>query len=154
MIFVTHALPVNVAGEPELDRSAVWDGLVPIEMGGRDGYYHNETFHVRVPPEAEAHPIWRIVDEPVRNRQILAQMPQFYGTNQGDRLKPAATALGFCDRPIGSSGVMPIFSCEPFGRGRTLAMLTDSTAGWLTVLPASNSSRATAKSRRVGFGRL
>ena len=28
MIFVTHALPVNVAGEPELDRSAVWDGLV------------------------------------------------------------------------------------------------------------------------------
>ena len=28
MIFVTHALPVNVAGEPELGRSAVWDGLV------------------------------------------------------------------------------------------------------------------------------
>ncbi len=28
MIFVTHALPVNVAGEPELDRSAVWAGLV------------------------------------------------------------------------------------------------------------------------------
>ena len=28
MIFVTHALPVNVAGEPQLGRSAVWDGLV------------------------------------------------------------------------------------------------------------------------------
>jgi len=28
MIFVTHALPVNVAGEPQLDRSAVWNGLV------------------------------------------------------------------------------------------------------------------------------
>ena len=28
MIFVTHALPVNVAGVPELGRSAVWDGLV------------------------------------------------------------------------------------------------------------------------------
>ena len=26
MIFVTHALPVNVAGEPHLDRAAVWDG--------------------------------------------------------------------------------------------------------------------------------
>jgi hypothetical protein len=25
---------------------------------------------------------------------------------------------------------MPIFSCEPFGRGRTFAMLTDSTVGW------------------------
>jgi len=28
MIFVSHALAVNAAGEPELDRSAVWDGLV------------------------------------------------------------------------------------------------------------------------------
>jgi len=28
MIFVTHQLPVNVAGEPRLDRAAVWDGLV------------------------------------------------------------------------------------------------------------------------------
>jgi hypothetical protein len=28
MIFVTHQLPVNVPGEPHLDRSAVWDGLV------------------------------------------------------------------------------------------------------------------------------
>ncbi len=28
MIFVTHQLTVNVAGEPRLDRAAVWDGLV------------------------------------------------------------------------------------------------------------------------------
>ena len=28
MIFVTHALPVNVPGEPRLDRPNVWDGLV------------------------------------------------------------------------------------------------------------------------------
>jgi hypothetical protein len=28
MIFVTHQLPVNVEGEPHLDRAAVWDGLL------------------------------------------------------------------------------------------------------------------------------
>ena len=28
MIFVSHALPVNVPGEPVLDRAAVWEGLV------------------------------------------------------------------------------------------------------------------------------
>lgn len=28
MIYVTHQLPVNVAGEPVLDRAAVWAGLV------------------------------------------------------------------------------------------------------------------------------
>jgi hypothetical protein len=28
MIYVSHRLPVNVPGEPRLDRVAVWDGLV------------------------------------------------------------------------------------------------------------------------------
>jgi hypothetical protein len=28
MIFVSHQLPVNEPGEPELDRARVWDGLV------------------------------------------------------------------------------------------------------------------------------
>lgn len=28
MIYVSHQLPVNVEGEPYLDRAAVWDGLV------------------------------------------------------------------------------------------------------------------------------
>jgi Domain of unknown function (DUF1857) len=28
MIFVSHQLPVNVPGEPHLNRAAVWDGLV------------------------------------------------------------------------------------------------------------------------------
>ncbi len=28
MIFVSHQLPVNVEGQPRLDRTAVWDGLV------------------------------------------------------------------------------------------------------------------------------
>jgi hypothetical protein len=28
MIFVTHQLPVNVPGEPHLDRAAVWNGLL------------------------------------------------------------------------------------------------------------------------------
>ena len=28
MIFVTHQLPVNVPGQPHLDRAAGWDGLV------------------------------------------------------------------------------------------------------------------------------
>ncbi|MCZ0984792.1 SRPBCC family protein [Streptomyces diastatochromogenes] len=28
MIFVSHVIPVNEAGEPRLDRAAVWEGLV------------------------------------------------------------------------------------------------------------------------------
>ena len=59
-------------------------------------------------------------------------MPMFDGTNLIDRLKPAATALGFPSAPLPGSGVVTVFSCQTFGRGRTFAMATDSTVAWGT----------------------
>jgi uncharacterized membrane protein len=121
-------------------QNTVWDGLIPADMGrgpatgniaGRPGVW-NGSFKVKVPPEAERHPIWRIVDDPVKNRQVLDQMPPFSGTNLIRRLKPAATALGYTDQPVGEVGIMPVFSCETYGKGRTFAMSTDTTYAWGT----------------------
>jgi hypothetical protein len=78
----------------------------------------------------EDHPIWRIVDDPVRNKQILARMPIFTGSNLVERLKPASMALGYSDRALPRVGVMPVFACEAYGKGRTFAMTTDTTADW------------------------
>jgi uncharacterized membrane protein len=111
----------------------VWDGLIPVDMSGRGearSEYYDGTFRAIIPPEAALHPIWRIVDDPIRNREVLSRMPQFHGTNLTDRLKPAATALGFSDRPLVGSNVVTVFSCQTFGRGRTFAMATDSTVAW------------------------
>jgi uncharacterized membrane protein len=121
-------------------QDTVWDGLIPSDMrrgpamgniAGRPGVW-NGSFRVKVPREAERHPIWRIVDDPERNREILAQMPPFTGTNLIRKLKPAATALGYTDQPIGEVGIMPVFSCETYGKGRTFAMSTDTTYAWGT----------------------
>ena len=113
----------------------VWDGLIPVDMSGRgtarSGYYDG-SFRVVIPPQAAEHPIWRIVDEPIRNREVLARMPMFHGTNLIDRLKPAATALGLSEGALPGSGVVTVFSCQTFGRGRTFAMATDSTVAWGT----------------------
>jgi len=131
-----------------------WDGMIPIDMSG-DGPgmaspYYNGEFRVVVPPSAESHPIWRIVDDPARNRQILDRMPRFFGTNLTDRLKPAGVLLGLSDRPISGNGQFaqnaqgassrrragaraggsPIFSAQPYGKGRSFAMSTDSTVSW------------------------
>ena len=57
-------------------------------------------------------------------------MPAFTGTNLTNRLKPAATALGLSDREIPGSGIVTVFSCQSFGRGRTFAMATDTTRDW------------------------
>ena len=113
----------------------VWDGLIPVDMSGRGparSPYYDGSFRVVVPPRAAEHPIWRIVDDPVRNREVLARMPMFHGTNLTDRLKPAATALGLSEAPLPGSGVVTVFSCQTFGRGRTFAMATDSTVAWGT----------------------
>jgi len=120
----------------------VWDGLIPVDMSGRGpgrSEYVDGTFRVVIPPKAVDHPIWRIVDDPERNRQVLDRMPMFGGTNLTDRLKPAATVLGLSDRPLPGpgSGLVTVFSCQRFGRGRTFAMATDTTYAWGTEFEKS-----------------
>jgi uncharacterized membrane protein len=135
---------VMIGGNTSFDsgfwQSTVWDGLIPADMGAgpalgniaqRPGVWGG-PFRVKVPKEAARHPIWRIVDDPVKNREALDAMPPFSGTNLIRRLKPAATALGYSDRPIADVGIMPVFSCESFGKGRTFAMSTDTTYAWGT----------------------
>ena len=103
-----------------------WDKLIPFDMTGRRDYL-NVTFRVQIPPEAQTHPIWRLLDDPVQNRRALQAMPSFRGTNLIARVKPAAKLLGQSSRELPRVGQMPIFGCESYGRGRTFAMATDST---------------------------
>lgn len=57
-------------------------------------------------------------------------MPQFFGTNYILRLKPAATLLAQSATPIPQAGIMPIFACQSYGKGRTFAFAPDTTADW------------------------
>lgn len=144
-----------------------WDGMIPVDMSGTatgsDGTLRDYPFKVQIPPEAESHPIWHIVDDPAKNREVLGRMPQFYGTNLTDRLKPAATVLGLAavrlpgqlqrlrgvqprqprraaTRKDGLSpaqsaqgeSLLPVFSCQTYGKGRTFAFSSDTTYGWGT----------------------
>jgi uncharacterized membrane protein len=110
----------------------VWDELIPVDMkGGMIGRgFLDHKFRVRIPDEALSHPIWKMVDDPEQNRRILEAMPPFFGTNYMDRLKPAATILAVSATPIPRAGIMPIFACQPYGRGRSFAFAPDTTADW------------------------
>lgn len=109
-----------------------WDKLIPIDMAGGtigQGWLYHQ-FSVTVPDEALAHPIWRILEDPQQNKQAVAKMPVFHGTNYMQRLKPAATVLASSAQPIPNAGIMPIFAAQSYGRGRTFAFAPDSTADW------------------------
>ena len=87
-------------GSGDWDQTA-WDGMIPVDMrehGVPDSEFAVSAFKVSIPPSVIEHPIWRIVDDPERNREVLARMPMFTGTNLIYRLKPAATVLGLSDR--------------------------------------------------------
>src|SRR6516165_4618039 len=112
-----------------------WDKLIPVDMSGQANSPGRGTcwglqFKINVPKAAEDHPIWRIVDDPAKNRQVLARMPMFTGSNLIERIKPGAMALGYSDRALPRVGVMPVFACESYGKGRTFAMTTDTTVDW------------------------
>jgi uncharacterized membrane protein len=114
-----------------------WDKLIPVDMSGQAnspgrGTCWNLQFKITIPKAAEDHPVWRIVDDPAKNKQILARMPIFTGSNLVERLKPGAMALGYSDRALPRVGVMPVFACESYGKGRTFAMTTDTTQDWGT----------------------
>ncbi len=106
-----------------------WEKLISFDMTGRRDYL-NQTFGVDVPKEAESHPIWNLVDDPEQNRIALRSMPLFGGTNLISRVKPAATLLGQTRSPLSRVGIMPVFACQTYGRGRTFAMSTDTTLSW------------------------
>jgi uncharacterized membrane protein len=110
----------------------VWDQLIPVDMQGgvqgRGWLYHQ--FNVRVPADVETHPIWRIVEDAAQNRRVLDAMPPFGGTNYIQRLKPAATSLAVSASEIPGAGIMTIFACESYGRGRTFAFAPDTTVDW------------------------
>ncbi len=106
-----------------------WEQLIPLDMTGRRDYLY-QSFRVDVPERAQSHPIWKLLDDPEKNRAALAAMPPFSGTNLISRVKPAATVLGQTQMPLQRVGIMPIFACQTYGRGRTFAMASDTTVEW------------------------
>jgi uncharacterized membrane protein len=111
-----------------------WDGMIPVDMSGAAGLGAGTIWNVQirtvVPPDAESHPIWHIVDDPLKNHEVLARIPALFGTNRTDRLKPAATVLGVAGVALQGVVAMPIFTCQTYGRGRSFAMSSDSTVDW------------------------
>ncbi len=111
----------------------IWDGMIPVDMSGRQqgyGTIWNVNFQFQVPAETESHPVWRIVDDPRKNHEILQRIPPFYGTNRTDRVKPAATVLANSSVPLDGSGIIPVLTCQSFGKGRSVAFSPDSTVDW------------------------
>lgn len=115
------------------DESVV-DKMIPVDMLGRNEWYvENEEFRIDVTDEGLRHPIMQIDRDLKRNRAIWKMCPPFFGHNRVQRAKPAATVLALHPEERNLYGKTVILAVQQYGRGRSMAMTTDTTAGWGTA---------------------
>jgi uncharacterized membrane protein len=111
-------------GAGKWDRT-VWEQMIPVDMKTEADGYTWETVTPQIPDEARQHPLWHLDEDPDRCARILAAHPPFLGFNLVNRAKPAARVLAWHE---GLS--MPLIAVQPYGRGRSMAFLSDAAGGW------------------------
>ena len=117
-------------GSGGYDESAL-DKLLPVDMDGRaDGYYEDIEFAWEITPDGRDHPVMQIDPDPERNRRIWAELPDFKGFNKVTRAKPAATTLAVHPVYRTPYGKRVLLAVQHYGKGRSMAFTSDTTAGW------------------------
>jgi len=115
------------------DESIV-DKMLPVDMLGRFEEYVDdvggEGFKWQLTEEGRVHALMRLVADPVKNEHVWGKMPPFFGYNRIVRAKPAATVLAVHADDENLYGKHVMLAVQPYGRGRSMAFTTDSTAGW------------------------
>lgn len=102
-----------------------WEKITPVDMVEYGHGYSNQATELLIPEAARTHPIWRIDPNPAENERILASHPPFYGFHDIRRAKPGATNIG-----LHAEGQGPLITVQSYGRGRSMAFLSDTNGGW------------------------
>ena len=113
---------------------SVIDKLLPVDMRGRDDgfrrYDRSSPVKWKISEDGLRHPIMRLVPDPDKNAEIWRNMPPFYGFNYVERAKPAATVLAVHPTKGNTFGPHVMLAVQQYGRGRAMAFVPDTTAGW------------------------
>jgi uncharacterized membrane protein len=103
-----------------------WEKIIPVDMLEYGDGFFEHSFGIEVPLSVRNHPIWQISPDPVENAAIIAGHPALTGMNRVRRAKPGALVLAV--RPEADNE--PVFAVQSYGRGRSIAYLSDPNGGW------------------------
>jgi uncharacterized membrane protein len=103
--------------------------VLPVEMSATEMDYREFTPHLT--PAGEKHPVLRLQPGGASRQKALQQLPKLAGAMKVDGLAPQSTALLVHPELKGKDGQpMPVVAVREVGRGRTLAVTTDSLWRW------------------------
>ena len=109
--------------------------VLPVDLAGIpvDGprAFSTDSFKPRLTPAARNHPVTSLSLDPKANEARWAALPALQGINRVARLQPGASALLVHPSQTTTDGKpAPVLAVNNVGKGRTLALLTDSAWNW------------------------
>jgi uncharacterized membrane protein len=108
---------------------------VILRSGPDRNDYRPVTQRMELTSEGMMHPITRLVADPKENRRIWQELTDLDALNVIAGTKPNATVLGvssgrFNTQPNNHDAPAPLLAVQRFGKGRTLALMSDYTWKW------------------------
>ena len=101
--------------------------VLPVELDGKGSYQSRGPVHAALTAAGKKHPITRLLPDPKVNEETWSKLPALSGLNQvrSVRGETLLTATG-----EGSQTGAPLLAIGRFGKGRTLALMTDDAWRW------------------------
>jgi uncharacterized membrane protein len=105
--------------------SALKEAL-PVELDGKGTYQNGGALRPALTAAGKAHPITRLLPDPRSNEEAWGKMPPLTAYNQvrAARGETLVTASG------DGAGALPLLTVGRFGKGRTLALMSDEAWRW------------------------
>ncbi len=103
------------------------NGLLPVELDGKGDYEMNTNLQTSLAAAGKAHPVTRIFPDPRANEEAWKKVPSLTTFNRV--MGPKGEVLLWAARDNASRG-WPLLTVEKFGKGRTLALLSDDLWRW------------------------
>lgn len=95
--------------------------VLPVELDGKGTFETRGPLQAVLTPAGRAHPITRLLPDPKANEETWRRLPALTGVNQ------VRAARG--ETLLSASGT-PLLTIGRFGKGRTLALMTDDAWRW------------------------
>lgn len=99
--------------------------VLPVEIDGKGTFQNTTTVRPALTPAGKAHPLTRLLPDPKSNEEVWTKLPPLNGYNA------VRAARGEVLLTTGSDGAgAPLLAVGRFGKGRTLALLSDEAWRW------------------------
>lgn len=140
---------VMIGGDRSFDR-AEYDGtplgdVLPVELGLAPMQSTDlEPFSPKLSEEGRVHPITRLLGNAEENQQLWERLPPLDGLNLSQGLAPGSAALLTHPSQRTASGEpVPVLAVREVGKGRTMALMGDSSWRWvMSEAAAGNGNQA------------